>query len=237
MLDLNSAPRLDQLSEDLRASLNKVDNYALDYNIFLFKGMQETIASNNEKLLSILKSLFVSIPKEYLEIIHNPIDEETGKLLPTTTSQLQNRLLSLLIQERHRRDIENLNKQFEDKIKYVQLDDPHKYEIKSLYFKTFDEGKEDYQEQFNRLALLQCLEYDFEHVIDEESDYQNDDDLIDHFCDESILNFKLDDFENEESVLGSEIVRFILPLASQAILSNDDEDDDKEVLREEEDEK
>lgn len=225
MLDLNTPPKLSTLSEGQKELLSKIDDYALDYNIFLFRGMKEMIDNNDSKLISIISTLFASIPKEYSEIIFNPLDKDSGKLIASTTSKIQNRLLSLLIQERHKRDIEILNKQFENKINYIELEDPFKYEIKSAYFKAFQEGKADYYDQFNKLALLQSLEYDFEHELNDDSDYQSDDDLIDHFCDDNIVNFKLSDFEKEEDVLGNEIVRFILPLASQVLLSDDNDEE------------
>jgi hypothetical protein len=73
--------------------------------------------------------------------------------------------------------------------------------------------------------LLQSLEYDFEHSLDDENDYQSDDDLIAHFCDDELMEFTLKGSETDEiTVNQSEIARVILPLASQAILSNDESD-------------
>lgn len=228
MIDLTTNAQISELSDSSKALLAKVDDYVLDYNIFLFKGMREIIASHDERLKSIIQSLFLTLPEEYSAMIFNPMEKSDGKIEPSTTSKLQDRLLSLLIQERHRRDIDVLNSRFENKIKYIELGDPFKYEIKSPFYKTFNESKEDYGEQFNKLALLQSLEYDFEHVMDEESDYQSDDDLVGHFCDDSVVDFKLDASKTDADVMDSEIVRVLLPLASQVILSENDEDEVEE---------
>lgn len=238
MLDLKTKPRLSQLSSKNRELLSNVDDYALDYNIFLSKGIDDMITGDDTNLKSMVDMLFASIPETYTKMIYNPIDPTTKQLTHSTTSALQNRLLSLLIQERHRRDIDNLNKNFENKIKYVELEDPRKYEIKSRFYQTFNNARGEYLEQFNRLALLQSLEYDFEHELDDDSDYQTDDDLIDHFCDEAIQKFKLDGSKTEEDVINSEIVRVLLPLASQVIMGqggDDDDDDDEEEEKDDDD--
>ena len=232
MLDLERAPRLSELSEKSTHLLEKVDDYALDYNIFLFKGIDNVIDTNDEKLCSFIDSLFITLPKEYSSLIYNPLDASGKKINPSTTSKLQKRLLSLLIQERHRRDINSLNKQFDNKIQYVELEDPGKYQIKSVYYKTFDGAKEDFADQFSRLALLQSLEYDFEHTLDDDSDYQNDDDLIEHFCDEKMLNFKLDKSQTKAEVVNSEIIRVLLPLASQVVLGQSEDEGDEEDIEE-----
>lgn len=229
MIDLEKTPKLNELNQQSRDLLSKVDDYALDYNIFLFKGINNVIANNDDNLKSFIDSLFLTIPTEYSKMIYNPLDSKTQKINPSTTTKLQQRLLNLIIQERHRRDINQLNKQFENKIKYVELEDPNKYEIKSPFYQTFNNSKDDYKEQFEKLALLQSLEYDFEHTLDEDSDYQNDNDLIDHFCDDEMINFKLDNSKNENDVVNSAIVRVLLPLASQVIIGqNDNEQGDKD---------
>lgn len=227
MLDLTVKPKLSLLGEDCRNLLAQVDDYALDYNLFLFKGIHDKIKNNDSGLISTIESLQIAIPKEYSDIIYNPLRD--GKLEPSTTSKLQDRILCLLIEERHRRDIDMLNKRVDGKVKYIELENPSKYEIKSMFYKAFDGAKNDYEEQFRRFALLQSLEYDFEHNLDEDSDYQNDDDLVAHFCDEALMNFKIDQSTKEEDVLNTEIVRILLPLASQVILGNeDDENEDEE---------
>lgn len=226
MLDLTIDPRLSQLSTEKRELLTKVDDYALDYNIFLSKGVDDIIKSNDKQLISFIQKLFITIPDEYVKLIYNPINETSEKINPSTTSKLQKRLLSLLIQERHRRDIYLLNKQFDDKIKYIELEDPFKYEIKSHYFKIFSESNDDFKEQFNKIALFQSLEYDFEHVLDDDSDYQNDDDIVDNFCDDKILQFKVADFKKEDDVINDEIAKLLMPMASQVILSPNEEEEE-----------
>ncbi|KAG0682650.1 hypothetical protein C6P42_002598 [Pichia californica] len=228
MIDLLSTPKYTQLNEVSKELLTKVDDYALDYNIFLFKGIDNVITEDNDNLKTFINSLFVSIPTEYPKMIYNPIDPNTNNVIPSTTSKLQKRLLSMIIEERHRRDIELLNKQFENKIKYVELEDPHIYEIKSPFYQTFNKSRDEYKSQFDKLALLQSLEYDFEHELDDDSDYQNDNDLIEHFCDDEMLEFSLNNSKNEADVVDSEIVRVLLPLASQVILGENNENEDSE---------
>ncbi len=46
------------------------------------------------------------------------------------------------------------------------------------------------QDQFNKFALMQSLEYDFEHILDGDSEYQNDDDIVDQFCDDTLFRFQ-----------------------------------------------
>ena len=228
VLDLTASPQLGSLNEISRENLSKIHDYALDYNIFLFKGIKECIDNNEISLIESIEALFESIPNEYSKLIHNPLGGSKTFKDPSTTSKLQNRLLELLIQERHYRDIENLNKQFDDKIQYIKLDDPSVYEIKSIFFKTFQDSKDEFKDQFRKFALLQSLEYDFEHNLDNDSEYQNDNDIIDQFCDETLLNFKLENTKNDETIVNeSEIARVILPLASQVILGEDEEEDDE----------
>lgn len=227
MLDLSVAPKLSLLTDESRDLLAQVDDYALDYNIFLLKGIHDTIESKDDNLITTIESLHSAIPQEYSSIIYNPLQD--GKFVPSTTSNLEDRILRLLIEERHRRDMNLLNKLVGDKIKYIELENPYKYEIKSKFYQAFNSNKDDYKEQFRRFALLQSLEYDFEHQLDDESDYQNDNDLISHFCDDTLMSFKLKPSDKEEDVLNNEIVRILLPLASQVILGqgdDDDEDDD-----------
>lgn len=223
MIDLKTVPRLGKLSDESTQLLAKVDDYALDYNIFLFEGIGNVIDTNDAQLVSFIESLFITIPKEYSSLIYNPLSLPGKKINPSTTSKLQKRLLSLLIQERHKRDIQLLNEKFDNKIEYVELENPDKYEIKSIYYKTFNSAKDEYADQFGRLALLQSLEYDFEHALDDESDYQNDDDLVEHFCDDRMLDFKLDTSKTENEVMNSELIRVLLPLASQVIMGQEGE--------------
>ncbi|GAV26845.1 hypothetical protein PMKS-000301 [Pichia membranifaciens] len=227
MIDLKTAPRLGKLSNQSTQLLAQVDDYALDYNIFLFKGIGNVIDTNDAQLVSFIESLFITLPKEYSSLIYNPLNLPANKINPSTTSKLQKRLLSLLIQERHKRDIQLLNKKFENKIKYVELEEPEKYEIKSIYYRTFDEAKDEYADQFGRLALLQSLEYDFEHALDNDSDYQSDDNLVEHFCDDRMLDFELGKSKSEDEVVNSQIIRVLLPLASQVILGQQGEGEEE----------
>ncbi|TID16236.1 hypothetical protein CANINC_004235 [Pichia inconspicua] len=207
MLDLSVAPKLSLLTKESRDLLAQVDNYALDYNIFLLKGIHDTIKSNDTELITTIETLHATIPQEYSKIIFNPLK-----------------------MERHRRDINILNKLTGDKINYIELENPYKYEIKSNFFQAFNANKEEYKEIFRRFALLQSLEYDFEHDLDDDSDYQNDDDLIEHFCDETIMSFKLTQPVKEENVLNNEIVRILLPLASQVIMGQGDDENDEDSI-------
>lgn len=228
MLDLSVAPKLSLLTKESRDLLAQVDNYALDYNIFLLKGIHDTIKSNDTELITTIETLHATIPQEYSKIIFNPL--QNGNFIPSTTSNLEDRILGLLIEERHRRDINILNKLTGDKINYIELENPYKYEIKSNFFQAFNANKEEYKEIFRRFALLQSLEYDFEHDLDDDSDYQNDDDLIEHFCDETIMSFKLTQPVKEENVLNNEIVRILLPLASQVIMGQGDDENDEDSI-------
>lgn len=226
MWNIEERPKLAELSAESRENLSKVHDYALDYNIFLLKGIKQKIDDNDEGLIVSVTALFDSIPKEYSQMMYNPLAADCARFNePSTTSMLQFRVLDLLIQERHRRDIDVLNAKFENKIKYEPLSNPWKYEIKSPYYRAFAEANEEFADQFVKFALLQSLEYDFEHSLDDENDYQSDDDLIAHFCDDELMEFTLKGSETDEiTVNQSEIVRVILPLASQAILSNDESD-------------
>lgn len=228
MLDLSVAPKLSLLTKESRDLLAQVDNYALDYNIFLLKGIHDTIKSNDTELITTIETLHATIPQEYSKIIFNPL--QNGNFIPSTTSNLEDRILGLLIEERHRRDINILNKLTGDKINYIELENPYKYEIKSNFFQAFNANKEEYKEIFRRFALLQSLEYDFEHDLDDDSDYQNDDDLIEHFCDETIMSFRLTQPVKEENVLNNEIVRILLPLASQVIMGQGDDENDEDSI-------
>lgn len=225
MWDITERPQLDALSAKGRDNLAQVHNYALDYNIFLLKGIKQRIDDNDSSLLASLNAIFGSIPKEYAQLMYNPLEGDGESISePSTTSKLQFRVLDLLIQERHRRDIEMLNLKFENKIKYEPLTDPWKYEIKSVYYSAFQQANDEFSDQFIKFALLQSIEYDFEHSLDDENDYQNDDDLIAHFCDEEMMDFTLKGKEDEDEIVvnQSSIARVILPLASQTIFANDE---------------
>lgn len=219
---LESPSSIEALSEKSRELLGKVDSYVLDFNIFLFKGINETHTRENDKLLAFINQLMASIPLEYKTKIFNPIENDKVNL--TTTSKLQLRLLELLIHERHRRDIETINSQLGGKLKYIPLQHPQKYEIKSPFYLTFKQSNDEYENQFYKLALLQSLEYDFEHDLNEADDYQNDDDLVKEFCTDSILEFQLKDAKKESDIMDSELIKVLIPLASQVILMEGDEE-------------
>lgn len=223
---LDSPSSIASLSENSRELLQKVDPYVLDFNIFLFKGINETHSRDNAKLHEFLSQVLASIPSEYKTKIFNPIEDD--KVILTTTSRLQLRLLELLIHERHRRDIEVINSRLGGKLQYIPLNDPLKYEIKSPFYLTFKQSNDDYVNQFYKLAMLQCLEYDFEHNLDESDDYQNDDDLVKEFCSDSIMEFKLSDATKETDIMDSELIKVLIPLASQVMLMEGDEAEDND---------
>ena len=150
-------------------------------------------------------------------------------------------MLLLLILERHRRDIIALNKLLAADLKnpktinYVELKDPMKYEIKSPIFRSFEGAKDVYQGSFKKFSVLQSIEYDFEHVIDENGDYQNDNDLVDAFCSDDVMKFNAKLCESkdksydslEDVVANSRIARVLIPLAAQAFLLGDGKEEEQ----------
>lgn len=226
MTFLDTSSSLSLLSEKSLEKLALVDNYVLDFNIFLFKGILDTHRSHNGQLSETVSQLMSSIPEEYQDKIFNPLNEEKH-VVYTTTNRLQSRMLELLIHERHKRDIAMINDKLGGKLSYVPLEKPLVYEIKSPFFLTFNQSKNDYQQQFYRLALLQLLEYDFEHELTEDGDYTCDDDLIDDFCSEAVMNFKLENAKDEKDVMDNEIIKVLIPLASQVLLMNDSDEEEE----------
>ncbi|GMM31202.1 hypothetical protein DAMA08_039470 [Martiniozyma asiatica (nom. inval.)] len=220
---LSSNSSLAALGESSRDLLGKIDNYVLDYNIFLYKGIVNAHNTDNAKLHGTLSILFDAIPDEYKGTLFNPIDGQKVGL--TTTAILQMRMLELLIHERHRRDIDVLNKQLDGKIKYYPLEKTDKYEIKSPFYLTFIKSSGEYANQFQRLALLQSLEYDFEHELDDDNELQSDDDLVNLFCTDAVLDFDMKDLKDVQDVVNSQIAQLFIPLAAKSILMQDDEDD------------
>lgn len=234
---LDEQVSLNNLSGGWRETLTQVPDYPLDYNIFLSRGIENAREDQADELVKFRKSVIDSIPEDYGGVMFNGLEKQTDgslKLEKTTTALLQNRLLKLLILERHRRDMLVLNRILAadpnnvKHINYVELKEPLKYEIKSPIYKTFEEDTERYQSSFNKFSLLQNIEYEFEHTIDEDGDYQRDEDLLEAFCTEDVMNFdktleanRGKDIDN--LVADSEIGRVLLPLAAQALfLQNKD---------------
>ncbi|VEU20075.1 DEKNAAC100287 [Brettanomyces naardenensis] len=244
-----------QLSEGSRTKLSTVSDYPLDYNIFLFKGISDSRKEDEQELINFRKSILDSVPEDYGNLVFGGLgkkDDGTPKLELTTTARLQERLLKLLILERHKRDIEALNRMLasdpenKKRINYNEIKEPLKYEIKSPIYRSFESHKALYKNSFKKFSLLQNVEYDFEHVIDEDGDYQNDNDLVDAFCTEDIVGFnekmkenKGKDYDSLEDVVSnSEIGRVLIPLAAQTFILEDDEttetpelDDEKEDVK------
>ncbi|QPG76645.1 hypothetical protein FOA43_004037 [Brettanomyces nanus] len=237
---LDSPITLEQLSDKSLQNLAKVSDYPLDYNIFLFKGIDQSRSEDLDELTQFRKSVLDSIPKDYGDLIFDAVGANQLEL--TTIARLQNRLLKLLILERHRRDIEILNRMISEdpklankKISYIQLKEPLKYEIKSPIYKSFENNRDLYKESFRKFALLQNVEYDFEHLIDDNGDYQTDDDLLEAFCTDDILDFndkmkenKDKDYDTiEDVVANSKIGKVLVPLAAQAFFTRDDDEKDE----------
>lgn len=243
---IDSPISLESLSDDSRKKLTRISEYPLDYNIFLFKGIKDSRKDDEKELIKFRKSVLDNIPKDYGNLVFNGLTEKkdgSSDIEPTTTSRLQDRLLQILILERHRRDIIALNKLLSadpkntKKIQYIKLNEPLKYEVKSPIYRSFESNKELYESSFRKFAVLQSVEYDFEHVIDENGDYQNDDDLIDAFCTPEVLEFNEELIKNkdkgpdkiEDLVDNSRIARVLIPLAAQAFfLSEDGKADSKD---------
>lgn len=218
MLNLEVAPQLESLDKDTLTSLKLVNDYILDYNINMYKTINNLVISNDEKLISLLEPIFEIIPEDHLKNIFNPV--ETKKHIDlSTTIKLQNRILNLLIQERHKRDIDCLNSKLDKKINLIKLNDPLVYEIKSPYYLTFSKD-DDLNNKFVKFAMLQSIEYDFENKIDSNSDYQSDDDLMNHFID------GITDIEIDDNIVNKDIARLIIPLAASVILNDPNDVDD-----------
>lgn len=245
---LEKPASLELLSQKSKDKLTQVPDYPLDYNIFLCKGIAEAQKDDEAELLKFRESIVDSIPDDYGNLIFKGLTKNgdgSMKLESTTTSKLQRRLLLLLILERHRRDIIALNRLLATDpknckiIHYVELKDPMQYEIKSPIFRSFEGAKDVYQGSFKKISVLQNIEYDFEHAIDENGDYQNDDDLVDAFCTEDVMKFnsKLNETDDkaydslEDVVANSRIARVLIPLAAQAFLLDDGKEEKKNGKR------
>jgi len=241
---LEKPASLQLLAEESRKKLAHVPDYPLDYNIFLFKGIADAQKDGESELVKFRESIVSSIPEDYGNLLFKGLNETSDgsiKLEATTTSRIQCRLLLLLILERHRRDIIALNKLLAADLKnpktinYVELKDPMKYEIKSPIFRSFEGAKDVYQGSFKKFSVLQSIEYDFEHVIDENGDYQNDNDLVDAFCSDDVMKFNAKLCESkdksydslEDVVANSRIARVLIPLAAQAFLLGDGKEEEQ----------
>ncbi|GME98350.1 unnamed protein product [Ambrosiozyma monospora] len=165
---LDKPASLSTLSKELNDKLSTVPDYPLDYNIFLFKGIKDSRKDFEKELIDLRLDIFQSIPEEYGRLVFKGVEEGSNGdkiLIHTTTSKLQDRLLELLILERHRRDIDILNKMLDTKpgndahIKLVQLEDPFKYEIKSPIYNSFQANADSYKESFKKFNILQNIEY------------------------------------------------------------------------------
>ncbi|KAH3665922.1 hypothetical protein OGAPHI_004111 [Ogataea philodendri] len=201
------------LSTESLEKLTKVSDFALDYNIFLFKGIKQARESDTKELIDFRLDLFNSIPKDHGSMIFRGLDKSASgdyTLIPTTTSRLQDRLLELLILERHRRDIQVLSKLANKKINPVPLEDPNVYEIKSPLYQRLLSTKDEYETSFKRFAMMQNVEYDFENELDD-GDYENDNDLVQQFCTDDL--FEVDPKNLDES----ELAKILIPLASKTI--------------------
>ncbi|GME72771.1 unnamed protein product [[Candida] boidinii] len=225
----------DNISTEIKEKLSKVPDYNLDYNIFILKGIRESRIKNCLDLkklrLEVIESVNDVIEGEEQEKDDDNDDDATNNeindmkiykgnvndiddsLELTTAAKLQERLLELLIIERHKRDIKMLNELISAQrkksdsastvsppdelvIKTIKLSDPHKYEIKSPIFKMFDKSlSESYIDIFRKFAILQNIEYEYEHYLDtndEEFEILSDDKLLNEFLsNEDLFNFDL----------------------------------------------
>lgn len=205
-------PSFDTLNEESIDILKQIPDYPLDFNIFIFKGIRDI-------RLKIADDL-----KEFRLVLQD--DKLKNGLELTSTSQLQDRLLQILIIERHRRDIELLNlfinsRDSSKNVKAIKLIQPFNYDIKSPIFKKLNSSAENYQESFRKFAILQNLEYEFEEQL------LNDDELIQEFISDEILKFNelyLKDKDKPIEDLFEDIfnegkfIRIVIPLAAQGIL-------------------
>ncbi|ODV84613.1 hypothetical protein CANARDRAFT_8595 [[Candida] arabinofermentans NRRL YB-2248] len=236
--------------------LYKVSDYALDYNLHLFKGIRDARLNGQQELLDFRRSIFDSVPEDYKKMLFYGIDDVTGTLECTTTARLQERLLGLLIFERHRRDIALLNALLAEggsdkKVETIELGDPYVYEIKSVLFKGF-QGREESDDnegdkeknktggKFMKFAMIQNLEFDYEHELaDEEADEEDseeircDDDLLEQFLTDDIVSFndslkklkiegKSDDDIMKYIVEECRIGKVFIPMAGGTIFSGED---------------
>ncbi|GMF60608.1 unnamed protein product [[Candida] boidinii] len=121
----------DNISTEIKEKLSKVPDYNLDYNIFILKGIRESRIKNCLDLkklrLEVIESVNDVIEGEEQEKDDDNDDDATNNeindmkiykgnvndiddsLELTTAAKLQERLLELLIIERHKRDIKMLN--------------------------------------------------------------------------------------------------------------------------------
>ncbi|KAG7697732.1 hypothetical protein KL929_000213 [Ogataea haglerorum] len=210
---LQSPPSLAKLQTASSQKLAQVSDFPLDYNIFLFKEIKHARERDVQEMIDFRLDLFDSIPQDYSSLIFRGLEKRPDgsyELFPTTTSKLHDRLLELLILERHRRDISQLSKITGRTIEAVELADPNLYEIKSPIYQQLLATKDEYQTSFKRFAMLQNVEYDFENRLDG-TDVSSDDDLVQQFCTQDVIDV---DPENLDEL---RLAQILIPLASKAI--------------------
>ncbi|KAG7938185.1 hypothetical protein KL934_000759 [Ogataea polymorpha] len=210
---LQSPPSLSKLQTASAQKLAQVSDFPLDYNIFLFEEIKHARERDVQEMIDFRLDLFESIPQDHSSLIFRGLEKKADgdyELIPTTTSRLHDRLLELLILERHRRDILQLSKIAGKNIQAVELSDPNLYEIKSPIYQQLLSTKDQYQTSFKRFAMLQNIEYDFENRLDG-SDVSNDDDLVQQFCTQDVIEV---DPQNLDEL---RLAQILIPLASKAI--------------------
>ncbi|KAI0465344.1 hypothetical protein LJB42_000576 [Komagataella kurtzmanii] len=226
ILETGPSPKLKDLNEEIRSKLQEIPDYPLDFNIFVYRGVKDIRTEIEPEL------------KEF-RVQYNNQNINDDPL--TCTARLQDRLLGFLILERHRRDIETLNKTLEAQdsngktVTLIELQDPYKYEIKSPLYLQLMSQKDSHKQTFHRVALLQNLEYQFESKVnpEDDDDIKDDNSLIQQFVsNEEIMNFddlvrqKLsslkDAAEAQEAMDDSTILQLMIPVAAQKLLVEKD---------------
>ncbi|CDK29093.1 unnamed protein product [Kuraishia capsulata CBS 1993] len=231
----------DSLSESSKELLCRVPDYPLDYNLFIFKGIHKVRPQMKADLCEFRVQAAENTPRGdnadkavHLGIL-KPADKDADandyELELTTTSKLQDRLMKILILERHRRDIAMLNRVLEQENKSITpiaLTDPLVYKIKSPLFATlWSQHYDNHEQSFKKFAILQNLEYEFERDLSENpevNDVTDDDSLIRLFCDsKDVMEFDIkdqidQDLLDKQVLDDSKIVQIMIPLAAQAIL-------------------
>ncbi|GMF57725.1 unnamed protein product [[Candida] boidinii] len=179
-----------------------------------------------------------------MKIYKGNLNDNDDSLELTTAAKLQERLLELLIIERHKRDIKMLNELISaqrkksdsgstvsspDKlvIKTIKLSDPHKYEIKSPIFKMFDKSLNINDEEFEILSDDKLLNeflsnedlfnFDLLKNITETTGSVNEHDggISNQHDEERLKELK----ENSDEVLNSgKIIQIMLPEASKFLI-------------------